>query len=274
MQLFSGIKGFIVEILSENHPLTVPQLMNLILKRFDEKVSRQAIHLALRCLKQEMFVDKTKDGYELSLRFMRELESFLNKVKAEYLRPAPGAVALAEGKTRKQEAHSLMELDAMWNAQIQQILSLYPEKAPAYIQQVPHAWFAIAQFEEEAQIVKLLMSQCRSFYTLVSNSTPLDRWLARFYTKSHSRYALTKVQDLKFPNRQLSVLGEYIIEADYPPFLVQQLNRLFGSCSQLADLDLQSFLGCVNAVEKITLKLSRNKIRAQQLERSILAHFK
>lgn len=270
MKLASGAKGSIITALGQHYPLTVCELQAAIAKHSQENFSRQAIHIALTSLKAEKIVEKAGEGYQITGSFIRNLGEYAEELKRKYFKSVSDALGLKDGKKREYQVNSLVHLDSVWNRLIREIVEVYPEGTHRYIQQVPHAWFAVAQFEEELRVTAALQKKCRQFVTVVTGSTPFDRWLQRFYEEATSTYVLAAKTGAASRARQIAVLGEFIIEAEYPAEIARRLKSLFENCTQLSQLDLQSFILCVNAPHEITLKLSRNRGRARKLEAALM----
>lgn len=273
MGLIPGLRGAVIDALAERPSQSVRELGEQIAARRFGSVTRQAIHLILSQLGKEGFVEKLGTRYSLSTQLIVELETLVARLKREPRRHELSTTVLQKGETRSFEVDSLLELDSRWNWLIHEILLAFPDKAPSYMQRVPHAWFSLCKFEDEVRISKLLVERCESFYTCVTGDTRLDRWLERFYSRLNSHYSYS----VRFPEGnedvQQAVLGEFIFETTYPRRHAAELRSLFGSCEELADLDLNKFLRFIGAREKMTLRLSRDKSRAAMLGKAILKNF-
>lgn len=274
MKIIPGLRGTLVDILAGRSPLTVREIGDEFLVREMQAVTRQAIHLTLTQLQKDNYVEKEGSRYRLSSRLEVELEELLTRMKADTSPLAIKNNLLERGESRSYEVQSLLELDSRWNSLVSEILQLYPTEAPPYLQQVPHAWFALCKFEDEVRISKLLVGRCQSFYTCVMGNTPLDRWLKGFYSKLNSHYWNATDSRPRAMDIQRATIGDFVLEATYPRRHAEELASLFSSCQQLADLDLNKFLRFISSREKITIRLSRDKAEARKLRTSILNHFR
>lgn len=273
MRLFSGIRGEIIEALTRKYPLSVLQLTSEIGKQSGRKVSRQAVHLAVNTLINDQYLDKSNQSYKLSGRFIQDLEKVVVELKETYGKSPDSRTLLNGRNTQKIAVSSLKEMDAVWNNLLREILQPYPIPKHPYLQCVPHAWFSIAQFEEEKHISSLLIERTTGFYTRAAGVTKLDKWLARFYEGAKSQYLISPLKSTNGCRSQLSIFDDYIIEAEYPKGIAQRLDYLFESSSQISEIDLRGFISCVSSPAEIIIKVSRNRRRAKRLKASLFGDF-
>lgn len=82
----STVKDIIIEILSEEFPLTIKKIYNIISKDYRKRVSYQAVYKAVHELLDERVLIKGKGGYSLNKDYIERLSYFSDRLKLNYKR--------------------------------------------------------------------------------------------------------------------------------------------------------------------------------------------
>lgn len=273
MLLETGLKGQIISILSEEFPLQVAEIEEQLFLMHKKKFTKQAIHKALIQLKKRNIISKEEHAYQLAPRFIYSLEQYVHKLKSQYFSKSSLAFDVPARQKREFTSTSLLQHDSLWNSIISEKMIGYKKKEYAYVQQVPHAWFALSHVEAEIQVTNLINERCKGFYTLVNGGTPLDSWVGRFYQGEGSYYHTLDEKCVTAQSKQLAVIGEYILECNYPVSIAERLAWIFESAQNLSMLNLQELIALVNAPTELVITLHRDKARARKLTERIISFF-
>ena len=260
--LLDGVKGEIIGVLMEKHPLTVHEIQEDILSRYKHDVSKQGIHRAINDLLERGFITREDRSYQIDLRFIETLDRIVGKLKSSYYNVSSSTYLVPRGKSKRFKSNTLLEHDLLWNKIITEIMFSIEPKKNNYYQHVPHAWFAISNFEAEIKVTSLISERCKGFYTLVNGNTELDKWIGRFYTTPSSYYTVREISDPKERDRQYAVLGDYILECQYPREIADRLQKIFSSVGSLSEISLQELIATVNLEVELELVLHNNPRKA------------
>ena len=116
-----------------------------------------------------------------------------------------------------------------------------------------------------------ILEQCKAFYTLVNDTSPLDQWIARLYKGKRSYYAMQKEGGER--DHHFSVLGPYIIETYYPRHIAAALDRLFTEPKSLSELATTDLIALLNTPFPGGVILEHNAKRAERLLKIVTEAF-
>lgn len=81
-----SIKDIIIEILSEEYPLTIRKTYNILRKDYGKQVSYQAVYKAVYELVDLKILEKKEKEYSLNKDYIEKLNNFVNKLMDNYKR--------------------------------------------------------------------------------------------------------------------------------------------------------------------------------------------
>ncbi|MDO8664512.1 MAG: hypothetical protein Q7K44_03155 [Candidatus Liptonbacteria bacterium] len=266
-----SLKTLIVELLGRRFPLGAGEIRLLTRKRNQIPFSLQAIHKALGELQESGTVIKDKHTYELNPSYISKVDQWVNSTKFNYF-SKDNPFSVKPGQKKILPGGSLAEMDMLWNKILEVKMFEFPKQSVIYAQRVPHAFFNLAHMGEETKIVALILKQCKAFYTLVNDTSPLDQWIAKLYEGKRLYYAMQKAGGER--DHHFSVLGPYIIETWYPRDIAATLDRLFTEPSSLSELATTDLIALLNTSFKGNVILEHNAKKAERMLKSIKAAFK
>lgn len=266
----NSLKTLIIELLAKRFPLRVAEIRLLTRRRNQLPFSLQAIHKTLSELQVAGSIMKEGHSYQLNPAYISKLDQWINSAKTNYF-SKESAFTVKPGQKKILPGGSLAERDMLWNKILEAKMFEFPKRSVIYAQRVPHAFFNLAHMGEETRIVDLILEQCKSFYTLVNDTSPLDKWISRLYEGKRLHYAMKKSGGER--DHHFSVLGPYIIETWYPRNIAAGLDRLFTEPANLSELAATDLIALLNTPFKGGVILEHNAKKAQKMLESITEAF-
>lgn len=264
-------KDMILSLLAREHPLTAKQITNKIRKVFGTSATFQGVYKALASLEEDKVITKQNRAYSLSKNWIISSKGFFDKLHREYFSEKPASKTDILSKDVQVYAmRNLIELDKFW---IKVFETWFEESSGKVLAQVcGHAWYILGQLENETACLQNIRNHKLQFYTLIDDTTPLDRWAARYYEGFGFKYKMRKAQN-SLRNHYYIVYGDRIMECVYPEKLAKDIQKVYDSVRNIKDLDLKKFIQILTREEDLKITVMRNKPLAEQLRKGIMAHW-
>ena len=202
----SPTKEKIIELLSNRWPLTAKKIYRSLLKEYNLSITYQAIHKSLQELIQNSILEKTKEGYQISKEWIKNLGNFSKKIEEE----------LSSEKQKKEiktmqkfifENHSefvKFTIDFMEE-------TIKKEKKLKITFLYRHVPYPNVISREDIQRLKSIMPKTK--WTILSRySTPLDLWHAKLW-KNFGVFAKTGAD---ISEDRVIIINNHIIHAYVP----------------------------------------------------------
>src|SRR3989344_5663546 len=173
----SPTKEKIIELLSNRWPLTAKKIYRSLLKEYNLSITYQAIHKSLQELIQNSILEKTKEGYQISKEWIKNLGNFSHKIEEEL-----------ENTNEKKEIKTMQKLTFENHSKfikftidfMEQIIK--KENKLNIIFHYRHVPYPNVLSKEDILKLKPIMPKIK--WTILSkNSTPSDLWHAKLWKK-------------------------------------------------------------------------------------------
>ncbi len=208
-----------------------------------KKLKAQKIHVTLQHLYRKVneLVDaqillKQKTALTTNMMFLSYLEYFAFARKdALQQTKSLNVFPLKAGQRVQFEAHSLLEVQTLWNHLLVQAHHVAPQKY--MFKYYSHAWWVWSKRTLDAKFYKKIYEKGVRCLWLYGNNTYLDREAASMYPDLfESRIAL----DVPFPceGYNLNIYGDYIFECVLPDHVARHLALIFKTISSTKKEDL------------------------------------
>jgi len=268
-----NVKNLIFSILTNEYPLKIIEITNIIKNRYGKSVTFQAVRKALFDLMEEEIVLKHEKEFSINKNWVFEAREELDKVYRNLTeeRAKPNNLDSIQGEISVFSFDSLSEMMRFWQSIINDWFDNFQAGNPninAY--QGAHVWEGLLYTDKERIIMNRLKDKGIKCYALSVGKTPLDKYIWKFYKSlgiktgfSHSNSSFDK-------GYYVATYGETVVQAKYPQKLVVEIDNFFKKNKKLEDLNLQKLSELVNQKIKIKLTVIKNLEMAKQINKSII----
>ncbi len=234
-------------------------------KQSKEPVSYQAVHKALGELVQESVIEKTDEGYSLSLHWIDEGQKFFQGQHAAYTQDFIKSI---EGRTL--EFDTIYAVDLFLIDSLGKFLPLLPKK-PLLCLNWNHLWIPLFLSREEYANIKDL-GMLFDAYSLVKGKDEIDRWCADFWNKTGIK---SKIGVDVASTFDLVVLGNFVLQVFYSPEIKQKLNEIYSKTKTVKELNIDDFFHSVfERKTKVLVKFLKEPRLAEELRKQTMTCFK
>ena len=268
-----NVKNLIFSILTKEYPLKLIALTNYIKKRYGKSVTFQAVRKAAIELTEDGILSKENNEFFINKDWVKEgkktmdtLYDTLNKDKT-----SPATVDSIQGEVSIFTFTSLNHMMKFWEEIIDDWYNQFKPKDPnVNCYQCAHNWEGIMHPDQERLIMGQMKKKGIHSYVVNIGNTPLDRNIARFYSKMGIKYQIAPSQSSFDHGYYVGTYGNIIIQCQYPKEIVGALEAFFRKNNSFEDLDLNELHDIVNKKVAVKLTVIKNLQMAEQINKSII----
>lgn len=228
----SSTKDAIVQILSEEWPLSVKQIYERVQKKVDKAITYQAVHKVVQELEKEKIVEKEGTGCKLNKGWIDKIKQFGENLSTDY-------ASASRGSNSTEFVH--LSFDCFLEAGKFVLNNLFfdfpnPEKKAAVCFSY-HIYPPFGFSSREHENYKKIIQMCEH-WALSSRDTYFDRWCSS-YLKGIGK---TCISGVKFSAREETYLnGDYVCQMFFPPELTTELDKLYENVKAIEDIEVATY---------------------------------
>ncbi|MDB5259969.1 MAG: hypothetical protein JWN37_200 [Candidatus Nomurabacteria bacterium] len=267
------VEDYICEALKEG-PISTISLIEKI-KANKPGITKQAVYLALRKLKQAEVIVIHNKKVSFNIRWLKNMNDFL---RVSEMRHSLGDVSkdnflnLSDGEKITYSFNNAHETDAFWWQALYMISEMVSKEAgPIYLYN-PHEWFLFARRESELELLRIIAVK-RRLLILSTHKTPLDLAVAKDFDGNRTQYYMHDKPLFPKNNYYYNVMGDFIIEVYIARQVIDAIEEIYSSSLSVNEEVIEKLKKTINIKGKTLLSISRNKKKAEKLKKEFYKHF-
>ncbi len=272
-----GVKDIVFNILSKEYPLRIIDLMNFIKKRYGKSVTFQAVRKAVFELKDNGVLVQTENKFLINKNWILESKKALDELHVELnsKKVVPRKIDSLGDEVSVFSFESLDEMMKFWQEIIDNWYKHY-KKGDYNINcyQAAHAWEALLHPDSEIKLMGQLKNKGIKSYILSTGYSPLDKYIKKFYKEINVELIINPSTSTFERGYYVGTYGNMIIQTQYPPELVKELDLFFKKNKSIDNLNLEELFRIVNKKISIKLTVIKDLSMAKQINKSILNEIK
>jgi hypothetical protein len=246
----------IIEILSNEWPLTAKQIHNRLKRNYAVNTTYQATHKHLKQMLEEKMITKNGKNFLLSYAYVKKLSNYSKKLEASLEKNNQrndstmiifdcfidcGKFLINEFMANKEKYVNPQNKDSVciWN----------------------HAWPIVGASQEEHKKMKKMFSET-IHYNICAHSTFLDRLTSNYVAELGKKVVLNQKMSIK---PDTFVEGDYILQAHFPEKLEKAMYKLYMQVKSEKDLDMKEMFEFGSKNYGIKVVIFKNKELADSL---------
>lgn len=254
-------KELLIFILGSTYPLKINQINQHLKKRFNFKVSYQAIRKAILELKEKEIIEETEEGWKLSGEWINNSFNFFHKLKDSYRSNPFFNSLITEGDMTTINLKSLNELDEFFYEFLENLNLSQNKKSVIFC--LNHGWRALLYPHKHNKILNDYSKEC---YIVYSGKTSLDDWCAKFEEKIGA-FVLTGTDFNS--SCDTYVIEDLVIQIYIPADTIKRINSIYSSANEKGGA-IENLLSEISQKRsKIILIINRNQSLASQIRNQI-----
>jgi len=220
-------KDFIITVLGYDWPLTAKRIHNLIKKKYGYSATYQAVYKTLMLLLREGVIEKNQSGYQLNLRWLKELHRYTEVIETNYY--TKNRLKLIEGiKDARQEGNiNILTFETLFDVEKylyylqKQFIHGCSRKQTICVHH-NHEWRPIFYLRAEYNWQHKLRTLGHLTCILCRGSTKHDREAANFYKSLGCRI---KTNANCAGTNELMVFDDFVIQVFLPHEIKEEMDR-------------------------------------------------
>lgn len=267
-----SLKESVIQILSEEFPLTIKQLIARHYRLANVKVSYQAVHKETQNLVDAGVLIREGKEYLLNVKWLKESSEFFSETEKTYARTKrlhPNVIKRVQndGDFVNLEFSTINELDEFFVTVMDAFEELAQNKE--IVMHYRHNWYPLLYAKKEGQILENDPEK-RKFYCLCGNNTPLDKWSNDYERSIGMNIKYKKGIGEKW---DLQVYGDAIVQFHLDPQVVERIDKFFQTNKGFLEYSPKELLNIMALTGKFSVMIYRNELLAGQLRKETIAEF-
>ncbi|NOS67730.1 MAG: hypothetical protein HOO67_05205 [Candidatus Peribacteraceae bacterium] len=258
----------IVETVAVRPRITIAELHEHLRKTSGMKVSVAHLYRIVTRMAENQILVKSHRQLSLNLMWVSYVEFIAGRAKR--LHQHVVEYPLREGEKRVLEAHSLLDVEALWNHILVSLYGVTKEKQ--LYKYYSHAWWQLGRNAEEITFYKQLKERGVDCRWVFGCDTFLDEFGAK---RVREVYEAVTTANPPFPRDgyNLNVYGEYIVECLLPEKIAKHFSFFFEKVKAAKEFDQELFLDIFSMRGKYKITVWRNPKQADVLRQKLRTYF-
>lgn len=267
-------KNLIIDVLSEEWPLSARVIWNKLRKDYSKSITYQAVYKLIQKMLEDKIIIKKENKYNLSKIWIKESKDFFSILDKNYDTKKVEKIPYSKSHLKKSVRYSFKTLSAMGNYAANYFTDFpNPEKKP-FISRCFEMYSLLSLPREHLLKVKKVIEKYGA-YCLCNSNTLYDRLIARSY--------LAYVKNLKIKLRSKDsdecdyiVLGDYVMRVYFSPEVKKITSVFKKGLRSFFEIDFKTMFEVVNKEFDTPnyLVIEKNPEIAEQIRQNTLKYFK
>lgn len=220
------VKNIIIDILSEEWPLTAKKIYNRIKKDHRKNISYQAVFKALGEMKEKGVVKKDEYFYSLDMAWINDAYNKFEDLKRAYEdKPKNILLSFIKEKTFTVEFNSYYKALSTFLQLMDRISFLVKGNKNGHYVESRHLYWPFVGNEREQEKLKEIFGKTDS-YVLCNSDTPIDKMIYRYYKKLNPNTEVVFGKSV-VKEHETIITGDFIGQIYYPKDFVKALDKIY-----------------------------------------------
>lgn len=269
-------KDLIFSILSEQQPLALVQIHNIIKKKYNVGLTYQAVKQSADQLVEKHVLTKDKKHYRLNRTWLLEVKNTVDNLLNNY-ESGKDIRAFKKSFAKEQYAiytfNNLLELDNFWDDMIIHVAeNLSKEEDKSFLAHAQYGWWLLINFGKETKLFKHLRKLKLTCYNLFGQDVPLNRWAEKVYLDMDVVFRIVHNANVD-RTITLNVIGDTVIQVKYPPKLLAEVETLYNKYNSTQEISPSEITTLAHEPCQIQFIVFKNKEIAKSLREKYIGMF-
>src|SRR3989338_1491745 len=252
-------KDLVFTILTQEQPLSIIELTNKIKKQYVISITYQAVRKAVDTLHAQNVLTKTGKKYAINREWLLKLKSFFDKLLTQYENKT--TLKLFHTEFAKEDYalykfNSLYELDNFWE-EVMTYWADHEKDNKDYYSYTHYHWWLLINLGKETKLFDHFRKLHINSHVIMCNSQPLNQWASQVYADLGVKI-IKKVQKDDSPMVDINILGNTVIQINYPPNIAKKIKLFYKKYNSVQDMSLKEITRLAHETGDIKFILFKN----------------
>lgn len=272
----NNVKDLVFSILTNEYPLKIISLTNLIKKRYRRMVTFQAVRKAiLELVKEGVLIQKDKE-FLINKIWVKESKKTIDELYQTIYqeKKKPKEIDSIGEEISVFSFTSINDMEKFWQELIDDWFKEFKSgglKINCF--QGAHGWEGLLHPDTEKTLMSQLKDKGIKSYALFMSNTALDKTLKKFYISIGVKTIISKSSSQFDRSYYVGTYGDLVVQTQYPETIVKEIDNFFKKNKKLGDLNLKELSDIVNKKIDIKLSVTKNINMAKKINQTIIGEF-
>jgi hypothetical protein len=260
-----GTQELIFHVLTKRYPLSIAKIHLSLLRDAKTKLSFQAVSKCVSQMLKEGTLEKVADGYQLSLEWLLNARSAIDKALSRYR--TTGALSLESDEAfQRFTVSSLYEADTLWGDILFNLCKALPPRERSKVVSLNHyCWWLPLNLGREQELFENIQKLGFKVSFLFSTRVPTSKEAAQFYRDNGIEVFIGKNLPIE-KESYYNVINDRIIRIDIPQKLHEKIKELFSKAYSINAITPSQIASLGNSKAEITITVFRNVMISHAIE--------
>jgi len=266
----SSTKDKIIQILSEEWPLTSKEIFNRLIRQYSIQISYQGVHKLISELSGQNMLQKDGSKYSLSKEWVDSNKAFFESIQKRYS-DSNGKFKINPGfeGTITLEFTNFSRL-CLWLAELLASKSILSGEDRTLIGYMRYGYWTLTFNFTDLLVLLKLLGKVTTAYPIIKNKTPFGEWIMKQYMKAGAvKGTFDKNLEL---DHDIFIEGDCIIEIYTAPEFDQYMDKTFAKIKDINGL-FQNFSTNKEPDSKLNVVITKNPQMAKFLKNEALKKY-
>ena len=270
-------KDLIVSILATEQPLSGIEMYNIIHKKYTIHLTYQAVMKAIVSLVSKNVLVKEKMTYRINKDWLITVKIFADKLLTTYHSQQKIHTFNNELANQQYAVYSfsnLLDLDNFWDDMLIHLAdNLKPEEHKSFLAHAHYGWWLLINLGKEIKTFQYMSKKGIVCHNLFIGKYPLNLWAEKIYKEMGVTFKVIEDSSID-KSITLNVLGETIIQVQYPKKILSRLHRFYKKYKNTQEMSLREITELAHEPCDLKFIVFKNREIADSLRDKYLKKFK
>lgn len=266
-------KDMIIMILSEEFPLTLPKIKNILQKKYHKTISYQGVYKEINLMIEKKIIIKDEKSYLLNKEWILNLNKYSEHLYLTYSKIKKYSLSVfskleKEGDVITLNFSSITELDEYFIEAMDHFNKNINNK-DTIVMYYYHNWWPVLYSKKEKNILEFDPKN-KKFYCICGSNTALDKWSTDYENEIGMNVKIVTNYNKNF---EFQIYQDIVIQVYIDPKITKKIDNYFNKCSDFSNFNINDFIHILNEKQNITLVLLKNEMLAKALRSEVMGVF-
>ena len=261
-----GTKNQIIQILSNEYPLTAKKIYERLQKQYSSTISYQGVHKTIKELEKNSIIERKNNDYLLNVEWLHQSKNSLEKIEKKYLKNNEIKIPNEFSGSIQIKFDSISELSVSTAQLLLSRQLARDENDKEFICTLEYGWWPFKFKFDDFYLLFQMMVHNPNSKNIIRKKTPFGEWIWKQYKRINAINAPigTNVNI----NEELFIQGDHIIEVTFDEKTKKIIYQYYNKWKNIED-SFKDFALKEEPKINATMKITKNPEMASFLRKQL-----
>lgn len=270
----NSTKGIIIDILSEEWPLSARIIWNKIKKNYSKSLTYQAVYKLIQKMLSENILIKKENKYYLNPLWIKESKDFFDILSTNYYSNKREEVPYSKSHLKKSVKYSFKTLNEMGNYVANYFVKFPNPKNKPFIS-ICFEMYSLLNIQKEYLLKAKKAIEKYGAYCLCNSNTFYDKLISKSYV-AYVKNLRIKLRSKKSDECDYLIFGDYVMRVYFSPKIKKLTSTFKKGLKSFFEIDFKTIFEIFNKEfdPPNYIIIEKNPEIAERIREDVLKEFK